>query len=295
MITKSELVSQLRELGLKEGMICNVKVSLKSIGKIDGGAETVIDAILDVIGKDGTLVCDSFNSCFSSYFRLFNRSKVVDRNTKSYAGAFVNAVIKHPLSYRSKHPIQAFSAIGKYAEKLTHNFNENSKPYEFLERISDMGAVNLRIGNKVIGVGTTHVAICNLGFQQKYLPMGIYYRNEQGKLKYFDHSWASGCNVGFNKLSKYYESGNAIIGKGKIGDAEAVLSSMKKTLEIEIDLFKKDPTAFFCKDPGCVSCSFNWKHSEFSLTRCVLENVKRRDFKRALFAIVESLFGTWHK
>lgn len=295
MYTKEELVNQLKEIGLKNGNIVNVKVSLKSIGKIDGGAETLIDAILDVIGEDGTLVCDSFNPVVSAYLRFFKKKNVVDRYSKSYAGAFVNAVIKHRNSFRSNHPIQAFSAIGKQAQYLTENFNKNSKPYGFLEDIAKMGAVNLRIGDKVIGVGTTHIAIVNKGFEQKDLPCGVYYRDDNGKIKFYRHHWASGCNTGFNKLFHYYEEGDAIIKKGVIGDTSALLTNMGRTLQIEEDLFDRDPTAFFCDDPSCISCSFNWKHSKYSFFTCFMGNLRKKNYKRASYALCVKLFGVWHK
>lgn len=295
MFTKEELSSQLREIGLKKGDIVNVKVSIKSIGKIDGGPNALIDAIMDVIGEEGTLVCDSFNPVVSAYTRFFKKKNIVDRYSRSYAGAFVNAVIKHKDSYRSNHPIQAFSAIGKYAQSLTESFTKDSKPYGFLEEIAKMGAVNLRIGEKVIGVGTTHIAIVNKGFEQKDLPCGVYYRDENGIVRFYRHHWASGCNTGFNKLFHYYEEGDAIIKKGKIGDAGALLTSMKKTLQIEEDLFEKDPAAFFCDNPACISCAFNWKHSKYSFFACFKENLKIKNYKRALYALCVKVFGVWHK
>lgn len=295
MLLKNDLITQLKDLGLQSGSIVNVKVSMKSIGKIEGGAKTLVEAILEVVGQEGTLVCDSFNPVVSSYLRFLKKNSVVSRTSRSYAGAFVNTVVDYPTSFRSKHPIQAFSAIGKHAKELTESFTKDSKPYGFLEKIADLGGVNLRIGNNVVGVGTTHIAIVDMGFEQKDLPCGVYYREADGFIKFYRHHWASGCNKGFNKLFHYYEDGYAIIAKGKIGEADALITNMKKTLTIERNLFQKEPTAFFCDDPSCISCSFNWKHSKYTFWKCFSLNIKQRKFKRALYAFCVQVFGVWHK
>jgi len=295
MLKKEQLISDIKNMGLKSGDMVNVKVSLKAIGKIEGGAKTLIDAILDVIGEDGTLVCDSFNDTICRYTRFIHKNRITNEKTKSYAGAFVNAVLSHPQCYRSTHPLLAFSAIGKKAKEMTEAYTIESEPYGFLEDMANMNAVNLRMGDKVIGVGTTHVAICKHGFQQKYIPNGIYYIDEKGEKRWYEHFWASGCYKGFNMLFPYYREGGAVIKEGKVGNANSMLTSMKKTLEIEMELFEHDGTAFFCKDPGCVNCAFTWKHSVYSYWQSAWVDLKRGDYKRFAFATLEAVFGTWHK
>lgn len=294
MLDKETLISQLKDIGLKKGDIVNAKVSLKSIGKIEGGPKTLIEAIISVVGPEGTIVCESFNKVQSAYFRFFRKKRIADEKTRSYAGAFVNAMIDYPGSCRSSHPIQAFTAIGKDAAILTNNFTKDSVPYSFLKTMADMGAVNLRIGKKVVGVGTTHIAIIENEFEQKDLPCGIYYK-EGEKIKFFHHTWASGCPTAYNMLTPYYIEGHSIIGERKIGEAPALLTSMKKTLEIERTIFKNHPEAVFCGDPSCISCSFNWRHSTYSIFDCVKANIKNRNFKHLIYAILVELFGKWHK
>ena len=54
-VTKEDIKRSLRRLGLQEGDLCIVHSSLKSFGYVDGGAQTVIDAFEEVLGKEGTL------------------------------------------------------------------------------------------------------------------------------------------------------------------------------------------------------------------------------------------------
>lgn len=61
-VTKEGLKRGLRELGLKEGDIVGVHSSLSSFGYVDGGADTVIDALLEVVGEEGTIVMPTHSS-----------------------------------------------------------------------------------------------------------------------------------------------------------------------------------------------------------------------------------------
>lgn len=292
MIDKNSLMSELAALGIRLGDILHLKVSMKAVGNIDGGANTLIDALLETVGPTGTIVCDSFVESQLEVLRLFKK-KVFSKNAVSYAGAFVNAMIKYPGVYRSSHPIQAFCAIGLKAKELTESFTVDSLPYEFLEKLVSMNAKNLKIGpeDKVVGVGTTHIAICRLGFWQKQLPKGIYYYDDKHKLKWFRQSWADGCRKGFANLSPLYYEKGGVIAKGKLGETTAVVTDMKKTLEIEYDLLKHDPSAFMCNKKDCVYCSFTWENSKYSFRDCFFENIHKKQYKKALQAFGIAVIG----
>ena len=60
-LTKEMIKAGFSELGIKPGINLIVHSSSKSFGKVDGGADTVIDAICELITEDGTLVMPSFN------------------------------------------------------------------------------------------------------------------------------------------------------------------------------------------------------------------------------------------
>lgn len=228
MVNKKQLVCDLKELGVCKGDILNIKVSYKSIGDIEGGVNTLIKALLETVGEDGTIFTDSFVRSYTPFDMVFSPSKcVVDERTKSYAGYVANALIKHEKSKRSPHPIQKFVAVGAKAD-LVLKHTASSEPYSTLYEIAQLGAKNLRIGseNKVVGVGTTHVAIDKLKWKQKIARNGVVYL-ENGKRKTFYSFWPNACRTAFNNLLPLYREFGAIINEGKIGDADAILSDMK--------------------------------------------------------------------
>ena len=56
LVGRSQLARNLRELGLRSGGVAIVHCRMSALGTIVGGAETVVRALLDVVGPDGTLV-----------------------------------------------------------------------------------------------------------------------------------------------------------------------------------------------------------------------------------------------
>ena len=55
-ILKAKIVQKLREVGLEKGDVVMVHTSLKRIGYVCGGAQTVIEALMEVVGENGTIM-----------------------------------------------------------------------------------------------------------------------------------------------------------------------------------------------------------------------------------------------
>ncbi len=258
---KDQLVADMKNLGLEKGDLLHAKISLRAIGRVDGGAATVLDAILEVLGPDGTLVSDSFILMHPLPLAPDEERVIVDDHSPTYAGAFCRAMINHPDMVRSKHPVQKGVAIGPRAIDLMHNHTDQSPAYDHLHRMALAGAKHISIGPNVVGVGTTHIAQNLLNLKQHNDPVGVYYRNADGKVVPFQQNWVGGCGNGFPKFFPLYEEGGGIICRGKVGQAESVITDMKTTLEIELKELADNPAFFLCDDPGCTSCRLSWEFS----------------------------------
>jgi len=55
-LTRSRLAEQLTELGVRRGGICMVHAEMSALGWVVGAAETVVHALRDALGPDGTLM-----------------------------------------------------------------------------------------------------------------------------------------------------------------------------------------------------------------------------------------------
>jgi aminoglycoside N3'-acetyltransferase len=59
-LTQTDIEDGLRQLGLGRGDVAEVHSSLSSFGRVEGGAPTVIDALMNIVGKEGTLVMSAY-------------------------------------------------------------------------------------------------------------------------------------------------------------------------------------------------------------------------------------------
>jgi aminoglycoside 3-N-acetyltransferase len=144
MLTKQNLIEEFQAIGVEAGDVLLVHSSYKSFGGVDGGPQTVIDALLDALGADGTLIMPAFNFDFC-------KGEPWDVNeTPSHMGIITELVRKDPRSKRIFHPIYSFSIIGKQAEFLTKERYKSS-----YERESLFGKLR-QLDGKIMVVGLSY-------------------------------------------------------------------------------------------------------------------------------------------
>ena len=56
LVTRSRLAQDLKKLGLRPGGVVMVHCRMSALGRVVGGAETVVRALLDVVGPEGTIM-----------------------------------------------------------------------------------------------------------------------------------------------------------------------------------------------------------------------------------------------
>ena len=295
MFSKKDLIKDLIEIGLKKGDLVNVKISYKSIGSVKGGPNTVIEALLDVVGPKGTIFSDAFISSFNVFDLNFRKKKCIsEEHSFSYAGAIPNCMIKFKGSHRSPHPVQKFVAIG-YDSKMVLNHTKDSKPYELLYKLCQKGAKNLRIGpsEKVVGVGTTHCAIEELGLRQNIFKTGVLFKDTDGEYKKYFQTWPTSCTRAFNKMLPIHEAFGGVIKKGNIGKSEALLTNMKKTFNIEVTLGKQFSKFLHCDDSSCYTCNLAWENSNASVINIIFKNIRKLKLKKVLLIIYMTIFKNY--
>lgn len=94
-----------------------VHSSLKSFGNVIGGADTIIDVLMEIITENGTLLFPTFN-----HDKCYVQGEIFDvRTTPSTNGIIPNTFLKRKGVIRSNNPTHAFAAWGKNAEKYILN------------------------------------------------------------------------------------------------------------------------------------------------------------------------------
>jgi aminoglycoside N3'-acetyltransferase len=119
-ITRAIVEKDLENLGLQRGDSIFLHSSLKSIGYVEGGAPTVIDAIIEVLGSSGTLIVPTYSLKKSMYKTCLDKKYIFDPHTATTQLGIIPATFLHyPDVCRSIHPTHSVSAIGKNARYIT--------------------------------------------------------------------------------------------------------------------------------------------------------------------------------
>lgn len=123
------LREQLREMGIRKGDSIMVHIALSACGYIDGGADTVVNVLLEAVGPEGNLLMPAFaHQTFSKYY--LESAPVFDRlNSPSKAGAVTEAFRRRPGVLRSFHPTDAVCAFGPLADYFTNSHFGQLTPY----------------------------------------------------------------------------------------------------------------------------------------------------------------------
>lgn len=134
--TRISLADDLRKLGLSEGMMVIVHSSLSSLGWVNGGSVTVIQALMDVITPSGTIVMPTQTTDYSDPSKWMHPPvpkewwPIIKDTMPAYEpditptvgmGKIVETFRQWPGTLRSSHPAVSFAAWGKYAKQITNN------------------------------------------------------------------------------------------------------------------------------------------------------------------------------
>lgn len=123
-VTRSMLARDLRQLGVAVGDTVMVHASVKAIGWVVGGPDVVIQALLDSLGVEGTLMM--LVSWEDSPYELAEWPKGVQRayleecppfdaaKSRAYRkwGILTEYLRTWPGAFRSNHPDASFAAVG---------------------------------------------------------------------------------------------------------------------------------------------------------------------------------------
>lgn len=114
MVTETTVKRAFTDLGIVPGDIVLVHSSLRSLGMLNNGPDTVIRGIEAVIGKEGTLVMPTLSQVdFNNSYKTWYMDKPSD------VGYLTEYFRKQPYVYRSNQETHSVAARGKYAYTLT--------------------------------------------------------------------------------------------------------------------------------------------------------------------------------
>lgn len=253
-VSQEAIVGDLRKLGVKKGDILTVHSSLKSIGYVIGGPETVIEALLEVLGADGTLLMPTFSAELKT---SFNPEK-----TPSNVGLITETFWKREDVLRSSQPTHSVAAWGKHAQEFIKDHTEHSSALGVgspLHKAATQGGVVLLLGAPFSSLSLGHVAEILAGVPYVNVPAyGIVSSKIEtpGGKERTVYFWKEfpGCGSGFRKLEPLLQEKN-LLKVGSIGMAKSYLMKGEDVLKVMIEKMKEYPLYFLCDSQECQVCN----------------------------------------
>ena len=272
---KQQLKDQLESMGLKGDETILIHSSMKAIGAVDGGADTVLDAWMEYF-KDGLLLLPTHT------WKTVNADNPVYNpyTTPSCVGLLTNMFMKRDGVIRSLHPTHSMSGYGKNAAEYLAGEEYNNTPCTpggCYDRLKEVGGKVL-----LVGVGlerNTYIhsveEVLNVPNRLSDMPMELVIElqeesNNSGKLPPYnrDDGWKKHTD---NKLyrkvyvRKHYNAkqphisedfvklnqiflDSGVVRKVKFGDADSLLCDAKGMFNIVRQVIAPDPECIVTKD-----------------------------------------------
>jgi aminoglycoside 3-N-acetyltransferase len=249
MLTQADLVTGFKALGLQAGDTLLVHSAFKSFGGVEGGPMAVIEALLEVLTPEGTLIMPAFNFDF-------NKGKPWDvRSTPSAMGIISEMARTDPRFKRVFHPIYSFSIAGKHAEELTGvRYKSSYERISVFGRLRDLDAKIMVIGLAYNNSVTFFHHIEEMeGVDYRYLKAFTGEVTEADGTTYTDTFYMlvrdveRGVRTMVDPMGALAEE-RGIVRKGKIGEAEVKIFTANELYELTRVEMRKDPNLLYYID-----------------------------------------------
>lgn len=249
-VTRESLASDLLRLGVRSGDTLLVHSAMRHIGWVEGGASTVVNALLDVSGPGGTIVVptQTLNNRDPSRWRhqpvpraewpalratlpAFDRAKTPSVGM----GQVAECARTWPNAVRSGHPLTSFAAIGARARTLmaTHSLNSMLGEESPLAALEQIDARVLLIGVGFDKCTAFHLAEYRLPFRS-WQTLSSVVTTANGR------EWVSYVTVDlddrdFAVLGAAFEARSGSVARGSVGAATSRLFAVRDAVSFAAD------------------------------------------------------------
>ncbi|GAA4497053.1 AAC(3) family N-acetyltransferase [Actinoallomurus oryzae] len=254
-MTRDDLLSDLHALGLCPGGDLLVHASMRRVGRVAGGATTLVEAVSEALGQDGTLVVPTptaENSDSSRAYlarvegmtaaerRLYRAAMPAfdpARTPSTGAGVFPECVRLAPGALRSEHPQMSFAALGARAKVIVDGHAPHCHLGEEspLARLYDLDAEVLMLGTGYDTCTALHLA--EYRYTRKPPTRGYNCVIEQdGRARWWSYEDVVLDDRDFRAVGAAFDD-TAYVKRGRVGSADSRLVSLRRLVDFAAGWF----------------------------------------------------------
>lgn len=263
-VTKSEILQGLRAFGIVRGDALLVHSSLRSLGHVQGGADAVVDALLEAVTPDGIVAVPTHTASAANSKGNqpdYKANPFHPAKTVSQTGLITEVLRKRSEAVRSRHPTHSVAAIGRGAEEMVRFHGPDSHfgrhtPYGGLVR---RGAKILLIGVKMNANTLIHM-IEDLADMPSLSDNRVVVENDDGTVREIVVHGAPLGHRDFyyrrfvSKAERALRARGAVT-DGKIGAADCMLvDAQTQELILMREVLGSQPDILCCERPECTFC-----------------------------------------
>jgi aminoglycoside 3-N-acetyltransferase len=254
-LDRIDLLAGFQRLGVSRGDLLAVHSSLSAFGHVNGGASTVVEALLDAVGPSGTILMPCFTHPLPEVDAL---------STPCRLGAIPERFRVHPAVHLSNNHTHRVAAVGPKAAHLVACHEGTSplgrgSPFHELARL---GGSVLFLGCDFTSCSLIHVAEALIP-QLPYLSAQIAYpgygisvslTRTDGAVQVCPPRDNPGDSSSFGVVEAAMES-RGLLRSGTVGSARCIFARGNDILATAIDLLAEDPLALLCRQLSCAVCA----------------------------------------
>jgi len=280
-VKSKEMVESLVDVGVRRGGLLFLHSSLSAIGEVEGGAEAVVDALLDALGPEGTLVVPTFTYADQhDYPESIDPKWIFDRaTTRSGMGAITNAVRMREGAMRSVHLWHSVAAIGPLAETVVTG---NGKAWASAWDDNSPMAWVFNNGGSILMLGVPYQNLTAVHVWE--VEFGVDYRDTQFITRRTPLSDGTlvplasqvharnGKHTGsdFNRMGERMEKAG-LVSIGHVANAVARLFTAADAHEMARTMYAEDKAAFLKQGDSITPLSYGHTITNAKGTQCVVD------------------------
>jgi len=255
-VTRESIALDLSRLGILRGDVVFVHSSLKSLGWVEGGAEAVVDAFLEVLGPDGLLVVPTLSWSFAEGDPP--RLPFDPQETPSRVGLISETLRRRPQAFRSAHPTHSIAALGRRAAELVKGHEHTSTfgrdgPYG---RYVDWGAKIVFLGVDLRCNTTLHAIEDWLDMPYVQVEKALV-KGADGRTQVVEVTKSPAGDRDFYRRNSKVErllTRAGLIRRGKVGAGETLWLSSREMVDTVVEGIYAEPTLLLCDREECRFC-----------------------------------------